>query len=242
MPVGLPSSGRATGRRGALERGCTASRGAPRRRVRCSRSRCETGAALAAGAVATGLNGLLSCGRALTFAVGAPEWIRVATGACRVVLTAGTALWIGTATGREARASLSVPRREAAAGRMVTGRLLRGAGAAGTGDASLTGSATPGSAGVGCGDGSSTLTGEGGAATGGSASGGGGSGTAGRAGSRPSGSTYPFGSAARRTPRWTCGCEVTASLLSPTVPTAAPSVAASPRATLVEPSWSSVTA
>jgi hypothetical protein len=240
MPVGPLSSGRAAGLEGALGRGRTTSRGAPRRRVSCSRCRCKSGAASTAGAEATALAGRLACGRTPTLAVGVPTWTRVAR-ACRGVLV-GTTVWIGAAIGRVALAPRSAPRRVAAAGRMVRGGLLRGAAAAGAGDTSSTGPATTGSAGLGCGDGISTLRGGGGAATGGSSTGGGGSGTGGRAGSRPSGSMYPFGSAATRTPRWTCGCGVTASLLSPTVPTSAPSVAASPRATLVEPSWSSVTA
>jgi hypothetical protein len=240
MPVGPPSSGRSTGLDGVLGRGCTASRGAPRCRVRRSGRRCEMGAASTAGAVATALAGLLACGRAPTFAVVVPTWTWVSP-ACRGVL-AGTAVWIGAAIGRVALAPRSAPRRVAAAGRTVTGGLLRGAAATGAADTSSTESATTGSAGLGCGDWVSTLTGGGGAATGGSSTGGGGSGTGGRAGNRPSGSTYPFGSEATRTPMWTCGCGVTASLLSPTVPTSAPSVAASPRATLVEPSWSSVTA
>ena len=44
-----------------------------------------------------------------------------------------------------------------------------------------------------------------------------------RTGSSPSGSTYPSGSEATRMPRWTWGCDVTASALSPTTPTSAPS-------------------
>jgi hypothetical protein len=56
------------------------------------------------------------------------------------------------------------------------------------------------------------------------------------AGSKPSGSTYPSGSAAIRTPRWTCGADVTASTLAPTTPTTAPSVTTLPLETLVEPS------
>ena len=82
--------------------------------------------------------------------------------------------------------------------------------------------------GAGCGSGTSGVGAETGCGTG--------------MGSKPSGSTYPSGSAATRTPRWTCGAEVTASALSPTTPTTVPSATTLPRRTLVEPSCSNVTA
>ena len=140
------------------------------------------------------------------------------------------------------------------AGCLATSRVAMDAWRAGRGTATVTGggssstsstgagSAGAGSAGAGCGVGVSPVTGGGGAVTGGSDTGAGGGGAGVRAGSRPSGSTYPFGSAATRTPRWTCGCRVTASLLSPTTPTSVPSVRVLPRSTLVAPSWSNVTA
>ena len=103
----------------------------------------------------------------------------------------------------------SVARRLRAAGGMVAGRSVRRGAAAGAGrDTSPAGSTVTGSVGVGCGGGTSPVTGGTGAGTGGSGAGGGGGGAGRRAGSRPSGSTYPFGSAATRTPRWTCGCTV----------------------------------
>jgi hypothetical protein len=61
-------------------------------------------------------------------------------------------------------------------------------------------------------------------------------------GRKPSGSRYPSGSAAARTPRWTCEAVVAASRLAPTTPTGAPSATASSRATAADASWSSVTA
>jgi hypothetical protein len=72
-------------------------------------------------------------------------------------------------------------------------------------------------------------------------SGGAGAVTGERAGSRPSGSRYPSGSAVSRTPRWRCDDRVTASALSPTVPTTADSGTMLPRATVVVASWRSVT-
>jgi hypothetical protein len=159
--------------------------------------------ALTRGAVATAPVAPLSCGRELTFVLEALTGTRVAAGAGRGVLTAGTAFTTGGAIGRVALASRPAPRRVAAAGGTVNGRLLPGAAAAGAGITSSTGPATTGSAGLGCGDGTSTLTGGGGAAAGGSADGeggggaasadgggeGGGGGADGRTGSRLSGST-----------------------------------------------------
>ena len=69
-----------------------------------------------------------------------------------------------------------------------------------------------------------------------------GAGTTARAGRNRAGSTYPFGSVATRMPRWTCGAAVTASSLSPTVPTTAPSATPAPRTTATDASWRSVTA
>jgi hypothetical protein len=110
------------------------------------------------------------------------------------------------------------------------------------GDGSSTGSTGADSAGAGAGVVTTSLVGGGGAMTGGSDTGRDAGGAVGRAGNRLSGSTYPFGSAATRTPRWTWGCRVTASLLSPTTPTSVPSLRVLPRSTLVVPSWSNVTA
>ena len=63
-----------------------------------------------------------------------------------------------------------------------------------------------------------------------------------RGGRKLSGSTYPSGSDATRTPRCTCDSDVTGSALGPTAPTTAPSSTAAPRTTAVAPSWSTVTA
>jgi hypothetical protein len=101
--------------------------------------------------------------------------------------------------------------------------------AAGTGTAAAAGSSPAGT--VGTAAGSGDVTGAGWGAVG-----------AGRTGSSPTGSRYPLGSAATRTPRWTCGAFVTASSLGPTWPTTAPSATELPRATATEPSCSSVTA
>ena len=103
-----------------------------------------------------------------------------------------------------------------------------------TGAASVTGSSATG-------DGASVVGSAGGEESG-TSGGGSGTGVGVRAGSRPSGSTYPSESAATRTPRWTCDCEVTASTLAPTVPTTAPSSITLPRRALVAPSCRSVTA
>jgi hypothetical protein len=65
---------------------------------------------------------------------------------------------------------------------------------------------------------------------------------AGRGGSSESGSTYPSSSAARRIPRWTLGTSCSGVPLEPIVPTAAPSLTASPFATSIVPRWTSVTA
>lgn len=111
----------------------------------------------------------------------------------------------------------------------------------GTAGAEVAGAAGSSAAGDGV-----SATGDGASATGGDGSGtsGGGSvtGAGASAGNSPSGSTYPSESAATRTPRWTCDCEVTASALAPTVPTTAPSSTTLPRSALVEPSCRSVTA
>jgi hypothetical protein len=63
-----------------------------------------------------------------------------------------------------------------------------------------------------------------------------------RGGSRLVGSTYPWSSLARRTPRWTYGTETSGSPLGPIVPTAPPSSTAAPAATVIEPRCVSVTA
>jgi hypothetical protein len=60
-------------------------------------------------------------------------------------------------------------------------------------------------------------------------------------GRKRSGSRYPSGSAARRTPRCTYGTACSGTPLEPTAPTASPSARAAPRATDTEPRWSSVT-
>ena len=62
-----------------------------------------------------------------------------------------------------------------------------------------------------------------------------------KAGRNRSGSTYPFGSSERRTPRWTYGTSCSTSPLGPIVPTVSPSVTFAPRPTLVKPRWVSVT-
>jgi hypothetical protein len=71
---------------------------------------------------------------------------------------------------------------------------------------------------------------------------GGGSEAAGRAGRSWSGSTYPFGSEARRTPRCTCGAADSESPPGPIVPTESPSPTEAPRETPMEPRPTSVTA
>jgi hypothetical protein len=60
-------------------------------------------------------------------------------------------------------------------------------------------------------------------------------------GRNSSGSTYPFGSSERRTPRWTYGTSCSISPLGPIVPTTSPSDTVAPRWTLIEPRWVSVT-
>ena len=60
-------------------------------------------------------------------------------------------------------------------------------------------------------------------------------------GRNSSGSTYPFGSSERRTPRWTYGMSCSTSPLGPIVPTTSPSETVAPRWTLIEPRWVSVT-
>ena len=169
----------------------------------------------------------------------------------------------GGAVGRT-RVGASIDAVRASAGptwRTATGEALdarrgaveaRGAIARGTiprcGTSSPTRSPTPAGAGTAGGTGSAAVTaGPSSATTAGTAAGsdaGAGSGAAGagRAGSSRTGSTYPLGSAATRTPRWTCEPVVTASSLSPTWPTTAPSATELPRATATEASWSSVTA
>jgi hypothetical protein len=62
-----------------------------------------------------------------------------------------------------------------------------------------------------------------------------------KTGRNRSGSTYPFGSSERRTPRWTYGTSCSTSPLGPIVATASPSATFAPRPTLVEPRWVSVT-
>jgi hypothetical protein len=90
--------------------------------------------------------------------------------------------------------------------------------------------------GAGAGVGPETTTGAGAGAGGGVATG------SGRGGSRPSGSTYPSGSAATRMPRWTLGAVCSGSPLEPIVPTGDPSATVSPFATPIDPRWTSVTA
>jgi hypothetical protein len=62
-----------------------------------------------------------------------------------------------------------------------------------------------------------------------------------KGGRNRSGSTYPFGSSERRTPRWTYGTSCSTSPLGPIVPTASPSATFAVRRTLIEPRWVSVT-
>jgi len=229
-----------------LGNGRTASRGAPTGDVRRRRSGRLAGLASSGGVSPAACGGALARGLASALALEALGCARSFAGVAgaRVGLAVAARFWSGRgAIGRVGFTGRSEARRVSACGRLIAGRSPRGAAAAGAGnDVSSTSSMGTGSTGVGCGDGSSPVAGGSGAATGGSGTVGGGGGAAGRAGSRPRGSTYPFGSAATRTPRWTCGWSVTASLLAPTAPTSAPSVTALPRATLVAPSWSNVTA
>jgi hypothetical protein len=60
-------------------------------------------------------------------------------------------------------------------------------------------------------------------------------------GNKSSGSRYPFGSEARRTPRYTKGTGSSSTPLGPTVPTRPPSATAAPRRTTTEPRCRSVT-
>jgi hypothetical protein len=60
-------------------------------------------------------------------------------------------------------------------------------------------------------------------------------------GKKRSGSTYPSGSAARRTPRCTYGTGCSDTPLEPTEATASPSPTSAPRPTDTEPRWSRVT-
>jgi hypothetical protein len=62
-----------------------------------------------------------------------------------------------------------------------------------------------------------------------------------RSGRSSNGSTYPSGSPVRRTPRWTYGWSCSDSPLNPSVPSCSPSATDAPRATPIEPRWSSVT-
>jgi hypothetical protein len=74
--------------------------------------------------------------------------------------------------------------------------------------------------------------------TAGSAAGGGGEGT--RGGSNVSGSTYPCGSLVTRVPKYTKGSVDSTTPLGPTVPTTDPSPTTAPRATPIDPRWTSV--
>ena len=61
-----------------------------------------------------------------------------------------------------------------------------------------------------------------------------------RGGSKVSGSTYPCGSLVTRTPKYTYGSVDSTTPLGPTVPTTDPSPTSAPRATPIEPRWTSV--
>jgi hypothetical protein len=148
--------------------------------------------------------------------------------------------------GRVARRSTATGRADgfpAGAAAVACDQDARGGSGWDTGSATASGSGSTTSAGGAAVRGAAT----GGAATGGVSTGAGGATTCGggavgcRTGSSPSGSTYPSGSEATRMPRWTWGCDVTASALSPTTPTSAPSATVLSRTTVVAPSWSNVT-
>ena len=115
----------------------------------------------------------------------------------------------------------------ATAGRCST----TGAGATATRVGSAAAGACCAGCGAGAGAGGAGAAGAEGAATG----------TRSRAGRKRSGSRYPSSSSVRRTPRCTCGACVTASALSPTLPTRTPSATASPRPTVTLRSWRRVT-
>jgi hypothetical protein len=235
-PTGLRLS-RCTARATGVAGGRTASRGTA---TGCARAGPPARPAFAAaGAVAATVGrDVLAGGFAWPLRLAAPTrtW-SLATGG-----TAGLGVVARFSCGRTAT------RRVVCTGCLATSRFALGVWRVGWGTATVTGgdSSSTGStgAGAGCGVVTTSLTGGGGAVTGGSDTGGGGGGgrTGGRAGNRLSGSTYPFGSAATRTPRWTCGCRVTASLLSPATPTSVPSLTVLPCSTLVAPSCSNVTA
>jgi hypothetical protein len=61
-----------------------------------------------------------------------------------------------------------------------------------------------------------------------------------RGGSKVSGSTYPCGSLVTRAPKYTYGSVDSTTPLGPTVPTTDPSPTSAPRATPIEPRWTSV--
>ncbi len=237
-PTGLRSS-RGTARVTGVAGGRTASRGTATGCARSTRPARPDAFATAGGVAATVGDDVLAGGFA---------WpLRLPTPTRTWSLAADRTVGLGIAA--RFSCARTVSGRVASTGRLATSRFAMGAWRAGRGtttvtrgDGSSTGSTDADSAGAGCGVGISPVTAGGGAVTGGSDTGGGGGGAGGRAGSRPSGSTYPFGSAATRTPRWTCGCRVTPSLLSPTTPTSVPSLRVLPRSTLVAPSWSNVTA
>jgi hypothetical protein len=236
-PTG-PRSPRCTAGATRLAGGRTASRGAPTGGTRNGLPARAVALASTGDGAARGGGGTLACG--LAWALGFSARMRSLATTVAVVLAIAARGCDREPTGGVAFTGVSVATSLSAVG---AGRSTRRAvPTALGGGVTSTGSEARGSAGAGCGAGISAVTAGGGAATGGSGSDEGGAGAGWRAGSRPSGSTYPFGSAATRTPKWTCGCRVTASLLSPTTPTSVPSVRALPRSTLVAPSWSSVTA
>ena len=237
-PTG-PRSPRCTAGATRLAGGRAASRGAPTGGTRNGLPARAVALASTGDGAARGGGGTRTCALAWAFGFSARLRSPAANGIVAVAVAA--LLWCDRKpTGGVAFPGVSVSTflSAAAAGRSTR----RAAPTALGGGVSSAGSETRGSAGAGCGAGISAVTAGGGAATGGSGSDEGGAGAGWRAGSRPSGSTYPFGSAATRTPRWTCGCRVTSSLLSPTTPTSVPSVRVLPRSTLVAPSWSNVTA
>ncbi|MDX6438653.1 MAG: hypothetical protein QOF45_1236 [Gaiellaceae bacterium] len=232
-------SGRSAGRSTAAA-GCTASRGVPARGVCRRRSGLAVTLPPAGGRVATVGGDELARGFERAFVAVACTRSPAVDGVAS--LTVATPCWTGRKTiGCSASTRGSVMTCSLATARTATGRAPRAVAATGAkSGVSSTGSAVAASAGVGCGTVTSAVPGGGAGAGAGSSGAGGGAGS--RAGSSPSGSTYPSGSAAMRTPRWTCGCRVTASPLSPTTPTSAPSATALPRTTLAAPSWSNVTA
>jgi hypothetical protein len=143
-------------------------------------------------------------------------------------------------TARPVRAACRVVSTVGASGRARGGVTLRWSGCSGTGCGSATRGAET------AGEGATTEGAGGGGATGTVAGAGAGGVSTGRGGCtgggrKRSGSRYPCGSEARRTPRCTYGTGCSARPLEPTEPTASPSATVAPRVTPRAPRCSSVT-